>query len=134
MVVLQFAFDGKPDNPHLPVHHRRNAVVYTGTHDNDTTVGWYAGLSDDSRRVVQQMLGLGEPPKVPDFLIDAAYASNANLAIVPLQDLLGLDSSARMNSPGTVMANWRWRFSWAQVPEQVPAVSRERAARTGRLR
>ena len=59
MVVLQFAFDGSPDNPHLPRHHRRNAVVYTGTHDNDTTVGWYASLDAQARDVVHGMLGVG---------------------------------------------------------------------------
>lgn len=132
MVVLQFGFDGSLDNPHLPRQHVRNAVVYTGTHDNDTTVGWWAGLSEDSRRFVQHVLGTGDAPAVPDFLIDAAYASNANLAVVPMQDLLALDSSARMNSPGTVTDNWRWRFDWSQVPAHLPARSRERAARTQR--
>lgn len=133
MVVLQFGFDGSLNNPHLPQQHVRNVVVYTGTHDNDTTVGWYAGLSEDSRRFVQHVLGAGDSPAVPDFLIDAAYASNANLAVVPMQDLLALDSRARMNSPGTVTDNWRWRFDWSQVAPHLPATSRERAARTGRL-
>jgi 4-alpha-glucanotransferase len=133
MVVLQFGFDGSPDNPHLPQHHRRNAVVYTGTHDNDTTVGWYASLDGNARATVSRMLGVGGQPAVPDFLIDAAYASNAALAIVPMQDLLALDSSARMNSPGTVTANWRWRFSWSQVPASLPATSHDRAARFDRL-
>lgn len=133
MVVLQFGFDGSSDNPHLPAQHIRNVVAYTGTHDNDTTVGWYATLSEDSRRVVQRTLGLGDAPAVPEFLIDAVYGSNANLAIVPMQDLLALDSRARMNSPGTVTDNWRWRFDWAQVAPQLPAVSRERAVRSGRL-
>jgi 4-alpha-glucanotransferase len=132
MVVLQFAFDGSPDNPHLPRHHRRNAVVYTGTHDNDTTVGWYASLDSQARDVVHRMLGVGPPPAVPEFLVDAAYASNAGLAIVPMQDLLALDSSARMNTPGTVVGNWRWRFAWADVPQQLAAACRARAVRSGR--
>ena len=134
MVVLQFAFDGSGDNPHLPQHHRCNAVVYTGTHDNDTTVGWYAGLDTNSRELVQRFLGADDLPTVPDLLIDAAYASTANLAILPMQDLLGLDSASRMNSPGTVGANWRWRFSWEQVAPTLPAVCRERAVRAARLR
>jgi len=133
MVVLQFGFDGSVDNPHLPQQHRRNAVAYTGTHDNDTTVGWYAGLDADARSVVARMLDAPEPPAVPDFLIDAVYASNAVLAVVPMQDLLALDSSARMNSPGTVVGNWRWRFSWSQVPPSLSAVCRARAARCDRL-
>jgi 4-alpha-glucanotransferase len=133
MVVLQFAFDGSHDNPHLPQHHRRNAVVYTGTHDNDTTVGWYAGLDAAAREVVHRFLGAGEAPAVPELVIDAAYASHANLAIGPMQDLLGLDSASRMNSPGTVVGNWRWRFQWEQAPATLPAVCHERAVRTGRL-
>ena len=134
MVVLQFAFDGSRDNPHLPEHHARNAVVYTGTHDNDTTVGWYASLEPQARDVVHGMLGVGSAPPVPDFLIDAAFASNAALAIVPMQDLLARDSGARMNTPGTVVGNWRWRFEWEDVPPSLAAVSRERAARSGRAR
>jgi 4-alpha-glucanotransferase len=132
MVVLQFAFDGSPDNPHLPRHHPRNAVVYTGTHDNDTTVGWYAGLDPHGRDVVHEMLGVGPIPPVPEFLIDAAYASNAALAIVPMQDLLGRDSGARMNTPGTVVGNWRWRFEWEDLPASLAAACRERAARFAR--
>ncbi|HEX7236348.1 MAG TPA: 4-alpha-glucanotransferase [Gammaproteobacteria bacterium] len=134
MVVLQFAFDGSPDNPHLPQHHKRNVVVYTGTHDNDTTVGWYSALDPHAREIVHSMLGLGPTPRVPDFLIHAAYESNAALAILPMQDLLARDSGARMNTPGTVVGNWRWRFAWPDVPESLAAVSRERAVRSGRAR
>ena len=72
------------------------------------------------------------PAHSPEFLVEAAYASNAALAIVPMQDLLARDSGARMNTPGTVVGNWRWRFSWSDVPETLAAVSRERAARSGR--
>jgi 4-alpha-glucanotransferase len=132
MVVLQFAFDGSPDNPHLPRHHKRNAVVYTGTHDNDTTVGWYASLDADARGVVHATLGLGPAPPVPEFLIEEAYASNAALAVVPMQDLLARDSGARMNTPGTVVGNWRWRFVWPDVPTTLAPTCRERAARSGR--
>jgi 4-alpha-glucanotransferase len=133
MVVLQFAFDGTPDNPHLPEHHRHNSVVYTGTHDNDTTVGWYASLDPHLRSVVHGKLGLDHAPPVPDFLIDAAYASSAALSILPMQDLLARDSGARMNTPGTVVGNWRWRFDWADVPQNLAAQSRERAFRFGRV-
>jgi 4-alpha-glucanotransferase len=133
MVVLQFAFDGLPDNPHLPQHHRVNSVVYTGTHDNDTTVGWHASLGLQAREVVHRMLGLGPAPPVPDFLIEAAYASRAALAVVPMQDLLSRDSGARMNTPGTVVGNWRWRFDWADVPAGLATSCRERADRNERL-
>jgi 4-alpha-glucanotransferase len=134
MIVLQFAFDGSADNPHLPRHHRRNAVVYTGTHDNDTTVGWYTSLDSRTRDAVQRALGVGPSPPVPEFLVDAAYASNAALAVVPMQDLLGLDSGARMNRPGTLVGNWQWRFDWPDVPASLAAACRERALRTGRAR
>ena len=132
MVVLHFAFDGSLDNPYLPANHKRNAVVYTGTHDNDTTVGWYAALEPHARDTVHAMLGTGPTPPVPDFLIDAAYASNAALAILPMQDLLARDSGARMNTPGTVVGNWRWRFEWPDLPDSLAAVSHERAVRSGR--
>ena len=132
MVVLQFAFDGSADNPHLPRHHRRNAVVYTGTHDNDTTVGWYATLDANARALVHRMLDVGDTPAVPEFLIEAAYASNAALAIMPLQDLLAHDSGSRMNAPGTVVGNWRWRFSWEEIPASLSAVCYDRAVRSGR--
>ncbi|HWN37544.1 MAG TPA: 4-alpha-glucanotransferase [Gammaproteobacteria bacterium] len=134
MVVLHFAFDGSRDNPYLPANHRRNAVVYTGTHDNDTTVGWYHSLDSRARDIVHGVLGVGPTPRVPEFLIHATYESNAALAIVPMQDLLARDSGARMNTPGTVVGNWRWRFAWADVPESLAAVSRGRAIRSGRVR
>ena len=126
MVVLQFAFDGSPDNPHLPQHHRRNSVVYTGTHDNDTTVGWYASLDARARDVVHGMLGVGPTPPVPEFLIDAAYASNAALAIVPMQDLLG----ARLGRPHEHAGHGRRQLALAVrvarragVARRVPAAS-----------
>ena len=78
------------------------------------------------------MLGVGPAPPVPDVLLDAAYASIAALAIVPMQDLLARDSGARMNTPGSVIGNWRWRFEWEDVPEDLAAECRERAVRTGR--
>ncbi len=113
MLVLQFAFDGSDDNPYLPARHRENAVVYTGTHDNDTTVGWYSSLDPQSRDRVRQVLG---DDRMPDALIRAACESPARLAIIPMQDLLGLGSEARMNTPGTTSGNWRWRFEWGDVP------------------
>jgi 4-alpha-glucanotransferase len=133
MVVAQFAFDGRGDNPHLPRNHVANSVAYTGTHDNDTTVGWWQSLDDGARDHVKRTLGLHGEPKVPDFLIDAVYASGSRLAVIPMQDLLALGAQSRMNSPGTVMGNWRWRFAWEQLDPSLPAVSRARAQRTGRL-
>jgi 4-alpha-glucanotransferase len=133
MAVLHFAFDGDPKNPHLPQSQVKNSVVYTGTHDNDTTVGWWGGLDAGARGTVQRMLGLAGEPKVPDYLIDAAYDAPAQLAVIPLQDLLALGSDSRMNSPGTTVGNWRWRFTWDQFDPGLPAVSRARAERSSRL-
>jgi 4-alpha-glucanotransferase len=133
MVVLQFAFDGQADNPHLPANHPVNAVVYTGTHDNDTTVGWWSGLDERTRRQVATALGLSAPPAVPESLIEAAYGSRARLAIVPMQDLLALDSASRMNFPGTTVNNWQWRFTWDQLPPDLANVCRRRAERFDRL-
>jgi 4-alpha-glucanotransferase len=133
MVVAQFAFDGKADNPHLPANHVPRSVAYTGTHDNDTTVGWYAGLGDAGRDGVGRALHLSGSPRVPEFLIDAVYDSAAQLTVVPMQDLLGLGGESRMNTPGTVAGNWRWRFRWDQIDPDLVALSRARARRSGRL-
>jgi 4-alpha-glucanotransferase len=138
MVVLQFGFDGKPDNPHLPANHRENAVVYTGTHDNDTTEGWYATLDDRMRAQVRATLerstgGVREDAPAHQLAAAAAYASRACLAVVPMQDLLGLGSQSRMNTPGTTLDNWRWRFDWPQIPEDLAERERARLAASGRL-
>ncbi len=114
MKILQFAFDGGPDNPYLPFQHVENSVVYTGTHDNDTTLGWYQNLSDQQQQQVSEYLGVTDI-KMPCSLMHAAFASVANLAIVPMQDILALDGDGRMNVPGTVEGNWQWRFNWQQL-------------------
>jgi 4-alpha-glucanotransferase len=109
MRVLQFGFDGDPYNPHLPHMHRHNSVVYTGTHDNDTSAGWFAGLDRDTQRRVESYLGT-DARAMPEALIRAACASVAALAVVPLQDVLGLGAAARLNTPGTAQGNWSWKM------------------------
>jgi len=109
MRVLQFAFDGSPDNPYLPYQHTRDSVVYTGTHDNDTTLGWYRGLDAATRARVDYLLR-AHAGEMPDALIHAALASVADLAVIPAADLLALDSAARLNVPGTTAGNWQWRL------------------------
>jgi 4-alpha-glucanotransferase len=111
MRVLQFAFNGDPDNPHLPHHCPHNGVVYTGTHDNDTTRGWYEALPEQQRRHLWNYLQRqpGDPKEVAWELIRLAWSSVSALAIAPLQDLLGLGSAARMNVPGRAEGQWRWR-------------------------
>jgi 4-alpha-glucanotransferase len=109
--VLQFAFDGRSDNIHLPSHYSRNTVVYTGTHDNATTREWFEGLPDRERRRLWSYLRQpeGEVRDAAPELMRLAWSSPAALAIAPLQDLLNLGREGRMNLPGRPEGNWRWR-------------------------
>jgi 4-alpha-glucanotransferase len=109
MKVLQFGFDGDPGNPHVPYKVERACVAYTGTHDNDTTLGWYTSLDGATRARVDFYLHL-TPDSMPEALIRAALGSVAQLAVIPVQDLLGLGSEARFNTPGTSSGNWIWRL------------------------
>jgi len=118
MRVLQFAFSGEGDNPHLPHMHEHDSVVYTGTHDNDTTVGWYRSLDEETRRRVDSMLRAA-PGTMPEALIREALGSVGQLAIIPAQDLLGLGTEARLNTPGTVRDNWRWRLPAGALTPQL---------------
>jgi len=109
--VLQFAFDGQPNNPHLPHDYVTNTVVYTGTHDNPTTRGWYEELPDDQRQNLRNFLHRppGSSVEAAPKLMSLAWSSMAALALAPLQDLLNLGNEARMNVPGRPDGNWRWR-------------------------
>ena len=118
MKILQFAFGGGTDNPYLPHNYPNNCVVYTGTHDNDTTLGWYHhSLSHEERHYVHEYLGRSNLT-MPCALLQGALASVANLAIVPMQDVLELGTEHRMNTPGTVEGNWQWRFNWDQLTDE----------------
>ena len=115
MRVLQFAFDGSSNNLYLPHNYEANTVVYTGTHDNDTTPGWWNDLPAHVQAHVCSYLGVSVEKSIHWALIHAASASVAALCIIPMQDILGLDSSHRMNMPGKGEGFWEWRFDWAQV-------------------
>jgi len=117
MRVAQFAFSGDPNNPHLPRNYVANTVAYTGTHDHDTTLGWYSSLDEATREQVDRMTGV--VAGMPWALIDVVLRSVANLAVVPLQDFLSLDGSHRMNKPGETDGNWRWRFNRSQLMPQL---------------
>lgn len=132
MRVLQFAFDGNPHNPHLPASHGPDTICYTGTHDNDTTLGWWRSAPAHERENVARFLGQAEPA-MPHALVDCALASPAPLSIVPMQDLLELGAEARMNRPGVAEGNWRWRFDWAQLSADFGPALRARLAQHGRL-
>ena len=122
MAVLQFAFGGGADNAYLPHNHRANCAVYSGTHDNDTSLGWYAAADEATRDHVRRYFRV-DGATVGWDLIRAAYASVCHLAVVPLQDLLSLGNEARLNLPGTAQGNWSWRYR----PEQLRAL-RENSA------
>jgi len=125
MSVLQFGFNGLPDNPHSLDEQVINSVTYTGTHDNDTTLGWFNELDSDTANRVSQSLqeriggtlnALELPTQMPWPLIVAGALSVAERFVMPMQDLLALDSAHRMNIPGVAEGNWGWQFNWSQVP------------------
>ena len=129
MAVLQFAFGPPRNNPHLPENHCRNLVVYTGTHDTDTTVGWWEWIPRRMRR------SSGLDPAEPNWsLIRTALGSRAAVAILPAQDVLGLDNSARMNMPGTTGPhNWTWRLEPGQLTDELAARLRDETRAASRL-
>ncbi len=109
MKVLQFAFDSDATNPYLPFNLNHDCVIYSGTHDNDTTRGWYDAQSEEMRHKARLYLGTDGNDISWDF-IRLALSSVADMAVIPLQDVLGLGSEARMNLPGEPSGNWQWRF------------------------
>ena len=127
MHVLQWAFSDDPASPHRVENHRENGVVYTGTHDNDTTAGWWWSLGAAERA------STGLDPADPAWsLIELAYSSVAALAIVPMQDVLGLGSEARMNTPGKESGNWTWRLEPGAADDALAARLRDAAEAAGR--
>jgi 4-alpha-glucanotransferase len=127
MHVMQWAFGSHAKSPHRLENHRTNGVVYTGTHDNDTALGWWASLSRSERAAT------GLDPVDPAWsLIGLAYSSPAALAIVPIQDVLELGSEARMNTPGSGSGNWRWRLERGQFTDELAARLRAAASAHGR--
>ena len=131
MKVLQFAFGSGPENPFLPHNWRQESwVVYTGTHDNDTTAGWWLSAADGERAFARRYLGR-EYAGVWDF-IRLAYASAAGWAVIPMQDVLGLGTEARMNTPGTGEGNWEWRLGGEALTPNLAARLGELARTYGR--
>ena len=131
MKILQFAFGGGDDNLYLPHNIEANSVVYTGTHDNDTTLGWYLSLDEHAKHHLHAVLNNYEPA-MPFALIDLALATNGDLVVIPMQDILALDSSSRMNTPGTLGGNWVWKFDWKQLTPELKQAFADSVARHGR--
>lgn len=113
MKVMQFGFDGNPENPHLPHTWTHQTAAYTGTHDNNTTRGWFEALPDSTKQLVRDYLGWsGENSHgIAAALMRSAWASAARLTIAPMQDVLDLGAEARMNVPGRAQGNWQWRWT-----------------------
>lgn len=116
MKVLQFAFDSREESDYLPHNYERNCVVYTGTHDNDTILGWYYVMSEEDREFSKEYMGNAKSTdeELPWDFIRMSMESVANLAVTPMQEFLGLGTEARINYPSTLGNNWKWRL----LPEQ----------------
>lgn len=121
MKILHFAFSGENDNPYLPEHIEENSVTYTGTHDNDTTLGWYHSISDGERQHFETYLHEHYENKtisMPLILIEMALNTRSKYVVIPMQDILELGTESRMNIPGTIENNWQWRFEWKELTDQ----------------
>lgn len=133
MKVLQFAFDSREESDYLPHNYQRNCVVYTGTHDNDTTLGWYHSIPARDRKFVDRYLDIRSKKDVQWEFIRAAFGSVADTAIIPMQDYLGLGSEARTNIPSTLGINWKWRMKDGDCTEELAERIRSMAKLYGRV-
>jgi 4-alpha-glucanotransferase len=109
MKILQFAFDDLEDNDFLPYNYTKNSICYTGTHDNDTSLGWYYSASEESRDKIRRYLSV-DGSQISWDMIRCALASVSRMAIFPIQDVLGHGSDCRMNTPGVADGNWQYRY------------------------
>ncbi len=132
MKIMQFAFSGESSNPYLPHNHQVNSVVYTGTHDNDTTLSWLESLKEDEKNYIKQYFNFPYEP-LNQVLMNMTLASVAKLAILPMQDLMGFGFGHRMNTPGITEGNWVWRFSWEQLKEETKMQARHINTLYGRM-
>lgn len=133
MKVLQFAFDSAEGNDHVPHNYQPHSLVYTGTHDNDTVRGWFLSAREEDRVRTREYLNLREAEKDIHWgFIRAAYATVATIAVIPLQDVLGLDASGRMNTPGSLGNNWGWRYKKNDLKGAMADKLRELARTYGR--
>jgi 4-alpha-glucanotransferase len=137
MRILQFGFDGTPDNPHQPHTFSTSCIAYTGTHDNETLHGWWNGLDADQREQVSRYYQFSPADDIGRIVwsfIEAALGSRADVAVIPIQDLLVLDNRARMNDPSVFVGNWSWRMPASGLSRELAESVRALAQRYGRLR
>ncbi len=133
MKVLEFAFDSGEENDYLPHNYTENCVVYTGTHDNDTVMGWLETAKPEDIKYAREYCKMPDDEPFNWGLIRTAYFSKANMAIVPIQDILGLGKEARMNTPSTFGKNWTWRISGKALTKELAAKLKTMSAESGRL-
>jgi 4-alpha-glucanotransferase len=136
MRVMQFGFDGDPENPHLPRTWTNSTVAYTGTHDNNTTRGWFEALPNGQKQLVRNYIGgsAEDGDGIAAALMRSAWPSAAGLTIAPLQDVLNLGMEARMNVPGRAQGNWQWRWAESATSEQAFRWLAELTSTSGRGR
>lgn len=125
MKIMQFAFDGTTTNNNLPHTYRNNMLVYGGTHDNETLVGFFEPKTEEEMEYTYKYLNVTTKAEVPKAIIRSSYASVADVVIMQMQDILELDNSARMNLPSSVGQNWRWRMTKGQFTEEHIAYLKE---------
>ncbi|NLJ58538.1 MAG: 4-alpha-glucanotransferase [Tissierellia bacterium] len=136
MKVLQFAFDGNPDNPYLPNNYEENSVAYTGTHDNDTLKGWYEKLRVEEKQYLLKALNIVlsiNENEILDEIIRTILKSKAHIVIIPIQDYLQLGSKARINTPSTLGGNWKWRIKKEMLTNEIAFKIQQRTIESGRI-
>ncbi len=136
MRVMQFGFDGNPENPHLPHSWTSRTVAYTGTRDNNTTRGWFEALPQGQKWLVQKYVGSSaeDGHGIATALMRSVWPSAAGLTIAPLQDVLNLGAEGRMNAPGRAQGNWRWRWANSAPSQQAFRCLAELTSTAGRTR
>ncbi|MBI3158539.1 MAG: 4-alpha-glucanotransferase [Chloroflexi bacterium] len=132
MKILQFGFSGDPDHEFLPHMYPENCVAYTGTHDNETAVGWYQNATEENRQTAREYLG-ADGKEIHWALIEALWASPARLVLAQMQDFLGVGDAGRMNFPSAPAGNWQWRFHAGMLTDRLADRVRKLGERTGRL-
>ena len=132
MKVLQFAFDSREESDYLPHHYGTNCVVYTGTHDNNTTAGWIHELSARDRKFAKDYLNVSQNKKIPDAMIRTALMSVAETVVIPMQDYLEVGEEGRINMPSTVGRNWTWRMQEGTCTKELVAHIRDLTSIYGR--
>ena len=119
MKILQFAFDAREESDYLPHNYIKNSIVYTGTHDNDTTLGWFNTIPRHDKRFAKKYLNIRSNKDVVWEFIRATMASVSDTAIIPMQDYLGLGKEGRINTPSTLGGNWTWRMDSGAATDEL---------------